>query len=160
MASEVEVIALHHQRKAQAANSRPTQLADVYGSVWLTAGDGSVILLWGKPGAPVVELHHLKQPAEDIGPLRVVHDHSRGQSTLHEPVDLRALVRQAGRDGLTAPEAARELFGVGSPSANDREKARRKLDALAREGRVEKAPGSRNDPARYVAAERRKRGPQ
>jgi hypothetical protein len=71
----------HHGRKANAENKRPDQLDDVYGSTWLTAGMGSVICLWGKPGDTTVSLTHLKQPAEPIGPMMVLHDHARGHST-------------------------------------------------------------------------------
>src|SRR5688500_9512898 len=42
------------------------------------AGAGSVILLWGEPGGALVDLTHLKQPAGDVGPLRVFHDHATG----------------------------------------------------------------------------------
>jgi AAA domain len=62
VSEDVDVLALHHQRKAQAGAGRPNRLADVYGSRWLTAGFGSVVMLWGEPGDPVVELTHLKQP--------------------------------------------------------------------------------------------------
>jgi hypothetical protein len=41
---------------------------DVYGSTWLTAGTGSVILLHGEPGDPIVSMHHLKKPVAEGGP--------------------------------------------------------------------------------------------
>jgi hypothetical protein len=41
---------------------------DVYGSTWLTAGTGSVILLNGEPGDPIVIMHHLKKPVAEGGP--------------------------------------------------------------------------------------------
>jgi replicative DNA helicase len=56
----VEVLGLHHQRKNAASGGKPKGLEDVYGSTWITAGAGSVILLWGEAGDPVVELSHLK----------------------------------------------------------------------------------------------------
>jgi replicative DNA helicase len=65
----IEVCALHHQRKGQAENKKPTKLDDVYGSAWITAGAGSVVLLHGKAGEPIVELLHLKQPADEVVPL-------------------------------------------------------------------------------------------
>lgn len=46
VAEGIEVVVLHHQRKASGDNKRPRTLADVYGSTWLTAGAGSVLLLW------------------------------------------------------------------------------------------------------------------
>jgi energy-coupling factor transporter ATP-binding protein EcfA2 len=48
-------------------NRRPATISDVYGSTWLTAGAGSVVLLWGDPGDLAVDLHHLKQPATRWG---------------------------------------------------------------------------------------------
>jgi replicative DNA helicase len=60
VAADVEVVALHHQRKAQGDNKKPRKLADVYGSRWLIAGCGSVVMLWGEAGDPIVELSHLK----------------------------------------------------------------------------------------------------
>ena len=72
---------MHHGRKANADNKKPNTLDDVYGSAWLTAGMGSVICLWGKPGDSLVELTHLKQPAEAVGPMMVLHDHATGRST-------------------------------------------------------------------------------
>jgi KaiC/GvpD/RAD55 family RecA-like ATPase len=70
VAEGVDVVVLHHQRKATSAGTKPTTLSDVYGSTWLTAGAGSVILLWGEAGWPIVELSHLKQPAGDDRPVR------------------------------------------------------------------------------------------
>jgi hypothetical protein len=74
-------VGAHHPRKATGDNKRPNTLDDVYGSTWLTAGVGSVVGLWGKAGDESVELIHLKQPAEPIGPMLVQHDHARGVST-------------------------------------------------------------------------------
>ena len=50
--------------------AKPKRLADVYGSRWLTAGMGSVLLLWGEPGDLVVEVRHLKQPVRGGRPVR------------------------------------------------------------------------------------------
>lgn len=80
LAEGIGWVALHHGRKANAENKKPNTLDDVYGSAWLTAGMGSVIALWGNPGDALVELTHLKQPAEPIGPMLVLHDHATGHS--------------------------------------------------------------------------------
>ena len=37
IAEEIEHAASHHQRKATSVNKKPTSLADVYGSTWITA---------------------------------------------------------------------------------------------------------------------------
>lgn len=135
LAEGIEVLVLHHQRKAQATNTKPRKLADVFGSVWLTAGAGSVLLLWGEPGDPVVELSTLKPAVGEIGPFDVVHDHERGTSTIHEGTDLLAIA-VGSPSGLSVAEAAESLFGA-SPSKAQREKARRRLEALRQRGDLE-----------------------
>jgi replicative DNA helicase len=132
LADEVEVCVLHHQRKAQPSAAAPKRLEDVYGSRWLTAGMGSVVLLWGDPGDLVVEFRHLKQPADEVGPLTLIHDHERGQTSIESQVDLLDLARIAGEAGLTADRAAVAMFTVESPSRNQVEKARRRLDKLVK----------------------------
>lgn len=78
IAAGIELIELHHNRKATTSggknNQHPASLSDVYGSTWLTSGAGSVISINGEPGDAVVELRHLKQPADTIGPLKILHD--------------------------------------------------------------------------------------
>jgi AAA domain/Toprim-like len=135
VAAQVQVAFDHHQRKATSDNLRPKKLADVYGSMWVTAGCGSVLLLWGEPGDPVVELRHLKQPAEEIGPLAVVYDQRRGTATVDEGGHDRMIdvVRERG-GSVSVREAAVVFFGVSDPDSNQIEKARRKLEALAAEG--------------------------
>lgn len=129
----VEVLVLHHQRKATADNRRPRTLSDVYGSTWITAGTGSVVLLWGSAGDPVLELVHLKQPAEEVGPLRIIIDHDLGEVRLYEEADPLTLLKRAPQ-GLTALDLARVMFGDSKPSDAQIEKARRKLKRLEREG--------------------------
>ena len=127
----IEVAAMHHERKAGSQNKRPNKLADVYGSRWIVAGAGSVVMLWGEAGDPVVELLHLKQPVADVGPLKILHDHETGTSTVYESTDLFALLR-ATSNGLTATDAARLLFDSQGPSPSQVEKARRQLRGLGR----------------------------
>ena len=150
LAEGVELLELHHQRKATTENRKPSKLADVYGSRWLTAGSGSVALLWGEPGDPVVDFSHLKQPAEEVGPFRVLHDHDTGTSTVTGEVDL---VRLAASylNGVAAAEAARAVFDVDKPTRAQVEKARRRLEVLCK---GEAAPLRRADgqPVRYVPA--------
>jgi hypothetical protein len=136
VASGLEVLTLHHPRKANAANPKPKTIDDVYGSTWLTAGHGSVILLWGKPGDLIVELSHIKQPAGEVGPFKIVHDHHQGRSTRHRDVPLADLLADA-QQGLTVREVAVLIFGTNSPEDNQIEKARRKLRALVDQGFAE-----------------------
>lgn len=129
LAEGLQVLVLHHQRKGSAGNPKPRGLDDVYGSRWLTAGAGSVLLLWGTAGDAVIDLEHLKQPAGDIGPLKLFHDHRAGTTTLYEGIDVYALVKST-RNGMTAKDAARALFSTPEPNRNEIEKARRRLDQL------------------------------
>jgi replicative DNA helicase len=128
IANEMETVTNHHQRKQQQGGGKPRTLADVYGSRWLTAGQGSVVLLWGEPGDAIVDLSHLKQPVDVFGPLKVLHDHDLGRSSVDEPVDLLAALRAAGGEGLTPAEAATVLFPSETPSRNLTERARRQLE--------------------------------
>jgi len=155
VAAGIQVLGLHHQRKNSASGGKPNSLADVYGSTWITAGCGSVLLLWGDAGDPVVELTHLKQPAEPIGPLQVAHDHQTGTSTVFEAVDLVDLARR-NPHGLTAGSVAGILFDEQDPSKVQVAKARRKLDGLVRKGLLHRQEAGRDsqgrqEPVRYFA---------
>jgi replicative DNA helicase len=144
-----ELVALHHQRKRQQGAPPPRKLEDVYGSRWLTACMGSVILLWGDPGDPIVHLTHLKQPIEEVGPFDVLHDHARGVSTLHDHTNFEQLLA-ANPSGLTARDGARLLFQKDAPPANEIEKTRRRLEGLVDRNKAER----REDPTgaiRYYA---------
>lgn len=134
LAYGVEVVVSHHQRKAQANNKKPTTLSDVYGSTWITAGVGSVLLLWGEAGDSVVELVHLKQPVQEIGPLYIVHDHETGTTEVQPEFDLNITLRS--EKGVTVKQAARKLFSVDEPNRNQIEKARRKLEGLLAQGKA------------------------
>lgn len=148
----VDVLELHHTVKKGTNGAAPTTLADIYGSTWITSGAGSVVLLVGEAGDPVVELRHVKQPAEDIGPMKVLHDHDTGTSTVFEATDLVTLAGQAG--GITAKAAAAAMFTTETPTAAEVQKARRRLRSLAGEGRLTEIPGddATQTAARWVAA--------
>lgn len=150
----VQVIAIHHQRKATGDNRAPRHLSDVYGSTWLTAGAGSVLLLWGEPGGPVVTLHHLKQPADEIGPLELLHDHDRGATTIRDEHDL-AAVAHAAPAGLSAPDAARTVYETSQPTKSQIEKARRRLEDLVTSGALGRIPGQAPNPVLYTAPQQR-----
>lgn len=96
----IEVLVLHHQRKASEQNRKPKNLDDVYGSRWLTAGAGSVVMLWGEAGSNEVEMSHLKQPAESVGPLTLVHDHEVGVTTAVGIADIKPRTKKVGRDAV------------------------------------------------------------
>ncbi|MCX5267415.1 MULTISPECIES: DnaB-like helicase N-terminal domain-containing protein [unclassified Streptomyces] len=138
----VEIMELHHQRKATAdapRGQRPS-LDQVYGSTWITAGAGSVLFITGRAGDPAVTLHHLKTPTGEIGPLDVTHDHVRGTTTVDPSKDPAVLLRNAP-SGLTARDLAAILIGGGEPERADVEKARRHLARLVDSGLATKADG-------------------
>ncbi|WP_369273863.1 AAA family ATPase [Streptomyces sp. R11] len=136
LTAEIEVLELHHNVKKGANGAAPTTLADVYGSTWITSGAGSVLGLHGDAGDPVIKLRHLKQPASEVGPFDVLHDHDAGLSTVaHEPNPIE-LARLAAPEGLTVLAAAQQFFGEARPTPAQKEKARRRLEALATSGRL------------------------
>ena len=95
-----ELVELHHPRKAQADNRKPSKLEDLYGSRWITAGAGSVIILWGEAGDPVVEFIHLKAPAAAGPPFMMGIDPAAGTVHVDQPaVDLVEQIRQRGGTG-------------------------------------------------------------
>jgi replicative DNA helicase len=162
VAEGIDVVALHHQRKAQNGGGKPNGLSDVYGSRWITAGCGSVVMLWGEAGDPVVELKHLKQPDEEVGPFHVVHDHVAGKSTVVESVDAYTVVTGSAK-GVTTKEVALAPFG--KDDRNAAEKAKRKLDRLLvgkkihrEQGASRGGAGGREPDRYYPVAESRQGG--
>lgn len=139
IAAGVEVLELHHTTKRGPNGASPTTLADVYGSAWITNGAGSVVLLYGQPGDPIVDFRHLKQPEDVVGPYQLLHDVD-GISIYHA-ADLLALARVAGSGGITAGDAAAALFDAQTPDKNQRETARRRLRRLATQGLLIEIPG-------------------
>lgn len=138
----VQLLELHHLRKApNAAKGGHPGVDDVYGSTWLTSGCGSVVLLTGAPGDPVVGFHHVKQPAAEVGPFRIRHDHAAGQTALWHAADLVDLARIKG--AVSAKDAACVIFEADKPTPAQREKARRRLEQLARDGLLVSADGDR-----------------
>jgi replicative DNA helicase len=138
-----ELIELHHPRKAQADNRKPSKLEDLYGSRWITAGAGSVISLWGEAGDLIVEFTHLKAPASQAGPWMVRLDPGDGTVHLDRPaVDLVEQIRYRP-DGLTAEGAARLLSGSESPTRSEIEKARYRLNQKVAAGVLYRRDGTR-----------------
>lgn len=143
----VEVTALHHHRKRNAgdAGKEPASLDELYGSTWITAGAGSVIGVWGAPGDPIVSMRHLKQPAAEVGPFRLRHDHTRGDTEIFHQVDAVELMAHMGPAGLSATELAHQMFpsANSTPSTAEREKARRKLESLVDGGLAQRVSQGR-----------------
>jgi hypothetical protein len=122
--------------------------------VWISSGAGSVILLWGTPGDLIVQLRHLKQPAAEVGPFHILHDHDSGTSSIHRGADLVRLATIAGVDGLTVKATACAMLDTDKPTDSQIEKARRKLRSLARPGGalVGQGGGRTGSPVTYRAA--------
>lgn len=149
-AADVDVLVLHHQRKGQGGD-KPTRLEDVYGSTWITAGAGSVVLLWGEAGSELIELVHLKQPADVVGPFTVEHDHHAGTSKISRGFDALAYLR-ARPGGVTVTEAAQAEHGTTITAASPKwKKTERRLRGLVRDGLATVIPQpSPGVPARYL----------
>jgi hypothetical protein len=139
-----ELIELHHPRKGQEGNRKPSKLDDLYGSRWITAGAGSVISLWGQAGDPVVEFSHLKPLVDPAGPWLMYADGDSGEVSLdHGGVDLIEQIRLRGRNGITAQQAAVLLAaGAAKPTRAQVERARRKLEKKAAAGLLVRHGGS------------------
>lgn len=149
----VQVLELHHVVKRGANGAEPRTLPDIYGSTWITSGAGSVVLLWGEAGDPVVSLRHLKQPMDEVGPFQLVHDHTAGTTNVMHATDLLEMARRSGTAGLIPSAVAEVLFETKKPTAAHREKARRRLERLVKDGLLTRVqPTTPNDPARYYLA--------
>lgn len=147
LAADIEVVEISHQVKRGANGVAPKTLADVHGGMELTAGAGSVVLIWGQAGDPVVEFHHLKQPAEMVGPLSLLHDHESGHTSIEERTDAVDILKAEPWKVWSAVDIAAALSdSSGKPSRGDVERVRRKLDKLVTTGLVlrteQGAPGA------------------
>ena len=157
LAEGIQLVELHHIVKNSADGKAPRYLKDVYGSTWLTSGAGSVIMLWGEAGDPVVEFHHLKQPMSEVGPFKILHDPASGQSSIvyDDETDVVAMARRCRTGGLSAREAAICLFSTDSPTRAQIEKSRRRLAKLVADGLLVARPVSGHGPGtgdRWFAA--------
>lgn len=143
LADNRQILELHHVVKRGNNGAAPNTLADVYGSAHLVNGAGSVVMLWGEAGDPIVEFKHLKQPMNDVGPLKVLHDGRSGTSSIFQGSDLLELARKCQTGGVTAADAAALIFEKESPTKNEIEKARRRLADLEKKGLLVQKGGSR-----------------
>ncbi|HTZ14453.1 MAG TPA: ATP-binding protein [Mycobacterium sp.] len=124
----------HHTVKRGPNGAAVKDINDIYGSAWLTNGCGSVVLLTGEPGDPIVGFRHVKAPVNEVGPWQLLHDSVAGELRVEAEINLVDLVKAKGVDGLTARDAAIALFEASQPSRAQKEKARRKLDKLKADG--------------------------
>lgn len=137
LAEDIEMVEISHQVKRGANGANPKSLADVHGGMELTAGAGSVVLIWGEAGDPVVEMRHLKQPAELVGPLSLVHDHEAGRTHIEDQPDVGDLMKADASKVWSATDLAGAVSqSTSKPSRSDVERTRRKLDKLISGGHV------------------------
>jgi hypothetical protein len=141
LAAGIEVVEIAHQKKQGSGGGAPKSLADVHGGMEITAGAGSVFLVWGKAGDPVVEFVHLKQPAEEIGPLKLVHEHEVGRTSVFERVDAGDILKATPGKEWTARDVAAAISDAEKPTDGEVEKARRKLERLYADRLVVRSEG-------------------
>jgi replicative DNA helicase len=141
LADGVQICELHHNRKAGAGMTATGSVSEVYGSTWLTSGAGSVITLTGEPGDPIIEFRHVKQPLNEVGPWRILNDPDAGRMSIDHKIDLLSLTATAGADGLSAHTAAAAIFEKEKPTKAEVEKARYRLEKLARQGLLVRVDG-------------------
>ncbi|MEV7833006.1 bifunctional DNA primase/polymerase [Streptomyces subrutilus] len=154
LAEGVQVLESHHVIKRGPNGAAPNTMADIYGSTWITSGTGSVILLWGEAGDPLVSFRHLKQPMDEVGPFHLVHDHEAGTTDVQHAADLLEMARRGGVHGVTAMAAAEALFETKKVTPSQKEKARRRLEKLTKSGLLVRVdPASQGEPARYYLAQ-------
>jgi Bifunctional DNA primase/polymerase, N-terminal/AAA domain/Primase C terminal 1 (PriCT-1) len=135
----IDLVINHHPRKSQVGNKKPRAIDDALGSRFIVDGCGSVLLIWGAPGDAVVELSHLKQPRDSVGPWTLIHDHDLGMTTLEEQIDAYTLIMTS--NGISADSIARRLFRSDPPSKAQIENARRKARSVVKKGFAWEKPG-------------------
>jgi replicative DNA helicase len=141
VARDYNVLTLHHNRKQGRDEKKQTSLDAVYGSRWLTGGQGSVVWLDGKPGSNVVEVVHLKPVINVLPQFKIVHNHAKGVSTVfHGEADLVALLVKHRKEGVTVEQAAVHVYS--SNSQPDKQRARRALTKLTKENVARYEPGA------------------
>jgi hypothetical protein len=124
----LEWLGLNHQRKSTSENKKPNTLDDVFGGQWLTSGLGSVVILWGTPGATEVEFLHRKPPEAEVGPFTIQHNHKAGLPTRKDTEQDAVLreVQNAGEAGINEPDIVQKLCSV-TASAEEREATRKRI---------------------------------
>lgn len=155
LASGVNIVETHHCRKPSAESSGG--IASVYGSTWLTSGAGSVIILSGEPGDLEIKFRHAKTPVNEVGPWKIHLNPDGGDFTVRK-IDLLVSVKNAGAAGLTAEDAAKDIYESNRPTVSEKKKAERQLDRLVSKGLLTKIEGTRG--AVWFLAENRGEAPR
>ncbi len=147
IARGINVVTLHHQRKANGENRNPEHLSDVFGSRWLTAGQGSVLMLV-RPGADdkdLIEVRQLKEPMNKIHSVLARHDRATGRTRTVQISNTPLDILLDYPDGATATQVAAEMFGKAVAEIKDaeRKKAERQLASLVKKELATRISGSK-----------------
>ena len=163
VARGVNWVGLHHQRKANGENKTPDQLSDVYGSRWLVAGHGSVLMLTksGPEDKDLIEIRQIKEPDDRVRPMLLRHDRVNGRThVVEEASTAEAALVAAGQAGVTVGGVAAAMFGKPERDVQpaERKKAERALGALVKKDWALKQPAAKggkggSTPALYFIVE-------
>jgi replicative DNA helicase len=138
IASGVDVLTLHHPRKAPSDGRKSLALDDVYGSTWFTAGQGSVIALQGTAGTGVIRLSQLKAPADEVRPFDVEIDYATGEMTAIGVRDIETFLDSLNGQPATTREVTEHVTGNSHYTDTERKATIRRLNHLSKAGEIEK----------------------
>jgi replicative DNA helicase len=151
IANNIDVAMLHHPRKAgqDTGTKRELSLDDVYGSAWLTAGAGSVLLVDGKPGTGEFKFEQLKAPATFIDPCEIAVNYETGELKHNTIRDVETWLKTWGM-AATIKEAVMHQYGIPEEDINyestQYRKMRDRLERLVAQGVVGK---TQTNPRKY-----------
>jgi len=135
----IDVLSLHHPRKAtQERDRKALSLDDVYGSTWVTAGQGSVIALNGQAGTGTARFAHLKQPADEILGFDISFDYDLGTITTIGYRDIRGYLQSLEGTQASTAEICAFVHGGSDYTPTIKKRILRQLNRLAEQGEVAK----------------------
>lgn len=130
-ANDIDVLVLHHLKKIP--KDTKAAISDLYGSVHITNGAGSIVLLWGEASDDRLELVHLKSPIDPVGPIDLDVNHTTGVITALAGFDPLTYLRT--HPGCSVLEAARVEHGPDTKSGSAAYKrTARRFRALVHKG--------------------------
>jgi replicative DNA helicase len=141
IANGINIVMLHHPRKAiqEGGTKRELDIDDVYGSAWLTAGCGSVVLVDGKPGGGLFRFEQLKAPATFIEQMEIAIDYDTGILTKRAIRELDSWLKDSGMLTTIRQATAYKLAipdeDVDTDSA-EYKRVKRHIEDLERDGLV------------------------
>lgn len=137
----VDVMSLHHRRKATSEGRNGLTLDDVHGSNWITAGHGSVLALEGIAGQGVAKLRHLKTPADIVGPFDIDFDYDAGTVTTIGRRDVIEYLNSRNGMHATTNEVLTYMTGSREHTTAERKRIYRVLNRAVRDGYATKTGG-------------------